>query len=157
MQQEARKNKRRVRSKAIHLNRPPRHKLHKRFRPVSGSRGEIHLEISEVRAFPCIAQWRTANFLLAYRCGGSVGILHEQAPTSRLILRTTARKTPKAIARTEYRLRLIKLQAEAESVSRESPGAPLTVASIFSLAFQFTPQSNVVRKSNQQRESRENA
>lgn len=39
--------------------------------------------MSRTIAFPCQTQWRVDGPLLDYRCGGSVGIDQQVAPTSR--------------------------------------------------------------------------
>jgi hypothetical protein len=82
-----RKNKRWLRSGAIHLNRPPRYKRLSPSGWFPGSREARPDGITQICAFPCMAQWLKANRILDYRCGGSVGLVFQgqkNSPTSHL-------------------------------------------------------------------------
>jgi hypothetical protein len=58
------------------FGRPPRTNSTFASGRSPGSRAGTHIRHHQIRAFPCFAQWHSANPLLVYRCGGSVGVIH---------------------------------------------------------------------------------
>lgn len=56
---------------SVPLHRPPRYRSISCFRPVSGLMSRITPKSAPSHA---VAQWRVADGLLIYRCGGSAGI-----------------------------------------------------------------------------------
>ena len=133
-------NKRWLRSRAIHLDRPPRYK---RLCPSGwfpGSRAARPDGITRMCAFPCMAQWLIANRILDYRCGGSVGLVFQgqkNAPTSHLTFQQKVAKHLKVIAvslRGEPRICKLNTSTSGTLLTQRGPEAPRQTGAFSTLA-----------------------